>query len=124
MPSSASFASMRPAMCGSFRCPSPAQGAAQPSRARCAPTRLPRRSTPGNDGAASCSGGPAPGLADVNSWDGRGHNRYPGAHLVSPPHGLNLSERLIAMNIDEATCADIRELRPLVAQHIDAAVDA
>lgn len=37
---------------------------------------------------------------------------------------LNLSERLAAMNIDVATRADLSELRPLVAKHIDAAVAA
>jgi methyl-accepting chemotaxis protein len=36
---------------------------------------------------------------------------------------LNLSERLAAMNIDAATRACLRELRPLIAEHIDAAID-
>jgi methyl-accepting chemotaxis protein len=36
---------------------------------------------------------------------------------------LDLSERLAAMNIDTATRACLRELRPLIAEHIDAAID-
>ena len=36
---------------------------------------------------------------------------------------LDLSERLAAMNIDAATRACLRELRPLIAEHIDAAID-
>jgi methyl-accepting chemotaxis protein len=37
---------------------------------------------------------------------------------------IDLSDRLGAMNIDEATRAHLRELRPVVAEHIEAAVDA
>jgi len=37
---------------------------------------------------------------------------------------LNLAERLAAMDIDETTRVCLRELRPLVAEHIDAAVEA
>ncbi|HTI80725.1 MAG TPA: globin-coupled sensor protein [Acetobacteraceae bacterium] len=37
---------------------------------------------------------------------------------------LDLADRLSAMNIDEATRIHLRELRPLVAEQIDAAVDA
>ena len=37
---------------------------------------------------------------------------------------MDLSNRLAAMNIDEATRADLRELRPLVVEHIDAAIAA
>jgi methyl-accepting chemotaxis protein len=37
---------------------------------------------------------------------------------------MDLSNRLAAMNIDEATRSDLRELRPLVAEHIDAAIAA
>ena len=36
---------------------------------------------------------------------------------------LDLSERLAAMNIDAATRACLRELRPLIAEHIDAAIN-
>jgi methyl-accepting chemotaxis protein len=36
---------------------------------------------------------------------------------------INLSERLAAMNIDEATRTCLRELRPLVAEHIEVAID-
>ena len=37
---------------------------------------------------------------------------------------LNQSERLAAMNLDAEALVILRELRPLVAQHIDAAVTA
>ena len=37
---------------------------------------------------------------------------------------LDLSERLAAMNIDTATRACLRELRPLIAEHIDAAINS
>jgi hypothetical protein len=37
---------------------------------------------------------------------------------------MDLSNRLAAMSIDEATRSDLRELRPLVAEHIDAAIAA
>ena len=37
---------------------------------------------------------------------------------------LDLSERLAAMNIDAATRASLRDLRPLIAEHIDAAIDS
>ena len=37
---------------------------------------------------------------------------------------IDLADRLSAMNIDEATRARLRELKPLVAEQIDAAVDA
>ena len=37
---------------------------------------------------------------------------------------LNLSNRLASMNIDEDTLAILRELRPLIATNIDAAIDA
>jgi methyl-accepting chemotaxis protein len=37
---------------------------------------------------------------------------------------IDLSDRLAAMSIDEATRAHLRELRPLIAEHIDPAVDA
>ena len=37
---------------------------------------------------------------------------------------LNLQERIRAMNIDESTRACLRELRPLVAEHIDDAIEA
>ncbi len=37
---------------------------------------------------------------------------------------MDLSNRLAAMNIDEATCSDLRQLRPLVLEHIDAAIAA
>ena len=37
---------------------------------------------------------------------------------------LDLSERLAAMNIDAATRASLRELQPLIAEHIDAAIDS
>jgi hypothetical protein len=36
---------------------------------------------------------------------------------------IDLADRLSAMNIDEATRGHLRELRPLVAEQIDAAVD-
>ena len=36
---------------------------------------------------------------------------------------LDLSERLAAMNIDAATRASLRELQPLIAEHIDAAIN-
>ena len=36
---------------------------------------------------------------------------------------LDLSERLAAMNIDAATRASLRDLQPLIAEHIDAAID-
>jgi hypothetical protein len=37
---------------------------------------------------------------------------------------LDLSERLAAMNIDAATRASLRELQPLIAEHIDAAINS
>ena len=37
---------------------------------------------------------------------------------------LDLSERLAAMNIDAATRASLRDLQPLIAEHIDAAIDS
>jgi methyl-accepting chemotaxis protein len=37
---------------------------------------------------------------------------------------IDLSDRLAAMNIDEATRAALRELRPLVAEHIETAINA
>ncbi|HET7882254.1 MAG TPA: globin-coupled sensor protein [Acetobacteraceae bacterium] len=37
---------------------------------------------------------------------------------------LNLADRLAAMSIDDEARSILRELRPLVAQHIDAAIDA
>jgi len=37
---------------------------------------------------------------------------------------IDLTDRLTAMNIDEATRGHLRELRPIVAEHIDAAIDA
>src|ERR1017187_2214212 len=37
---------------------------------------------------------------------------------------LNQADRLAAMQLDEAALAILREVRPLIAQHIDAAVTA
>lgn len=37
---------------------------------------------------------------------------------------MDLSSRLAAMNIGEATRSDLRELRPVVVEHIDAAIGA
>lgn len=37
---------------------------------------------------------------------------------------LNVAERLAAMDTDETTAAALRDLRPLVAEHISAAIDA